>query len=76
MATIKENFGSGGSGLTPNKSAGTPSLATILREIADDFTAIHASILGITAQLDVDTGVADTDYAANNDPAALLTLKG
>lgn len=30
MAGIPDNFGSGGSGLTPNKSAGDPSLADIL----------------------------------------------
>lgn len=38
-----------------------------------DVTAIRASVVGITAQLDADGGVTDTDYAANNDPAALTT---
>ena len=36
-----------------------------------DITAVRASIIGITAQLDADAGVTDTDYAANHDPAAL-----
>lgn len=36
-----------------------------------DLTAIHAAILAGNAQLDLDGGVTDTDYAANNDPAAL-----
>ena len=36
-----------------------------------DLSALRASVVGITAQLDADGGVTDTDYAANNDPAAL-----
>lgn len=36
-----------------------------------DITALRTAIVGITAQLDADSGVGDTDYAANNDPAAL-----
>ena len=36
-----------------------------------DTTALRAAIVGITAQLDADAGVTDTDYAATNDPAAL-----
>ena len=36
-----------------------------------DITALRTAIVGITAQLDADAGVTDTDYAANNDPAAL-----
>jgi len=34
---IKSNFGEGGAQLTPG-AAGTPSLATVLRGIADDLT--------------------------------------
>jgi len=36
-----------------------------------DLAALRASIVGVTAQLDLDATVTDTDYAANNDPAAL-----
>lgn len=36
-----------------------------------DLAALRASIVGITAQLDADAGITDTDYAANHDPAAL-----
>ncbi|MCG8424391.1 MAG: hypothetical protein MJE77_41390 [Proteobacteria bacterium] len=36
MAAISERFGSGGANLTPQNSAGSPSLATALRDIADD----------------------------------------
>lgn len=39
MAAISEKFGSGGSNLTPGGAAGTPSLATALRDIADDLGA-------------------------------------
>lgn len=36
MADIPTNFGSGGSGLTPNDSAGSPSLKTILDALNSD----------------------------------------
>lgn len=38
-----------------------------------DVTAIRSAVTGITAQLDADAGVTDTDYASGNDPAALTT---
>jgi len=38
-----------------------------------DVTAIRTAVTGITAQLDADAGVTDTDYASSNDPAALTT---
>jgi hypothetical protein len=43
MATIKATFGQGGSGLTPAGSAGSPGLAGILRDIADDLAAETSS---------------------------------
>lgn len=42
--------------------------------VQDDLTALRTAITGITAQLDADAGVTDTDYAANNDPAALTLV--
>jgi len=39
--------------------------------IQSDLAGLRASVVGVTAQLDADTGITDTDYAANNDPAAL-----
>lgn len=45
----------------------------LLNAVVADLTALRASIVGITAQLDADAGVTDTDYAATNDPAALTT---
>lgn len=35
-----------------------------------DLDNLRAAIVGITAQLDTDGGVTDTDYAANHDPQA------
>ncbi len=39
-------------------------------KLVADVAALRAAIVGITAQLDADGGVTDTDYAATNDPAA------
>ena len=45
----------------------------LMDAVVADLTAIRAAIVAITAQLDADTGVTDTDYAENNDPEALTT---
>ena len=50
-------------------------LDSVLDTIVDDMTAIRTAITTLTAQLDADAGVTDTDYAANCDPAALTTTK-
>ena len=76
MSTITARFGEGGANLNPNKSVGSPSLAQALRDVADDFTAIRDAFVGLTAKLDADVGINDTDYASILDPAALLTIKG
>ena len=39
--------------------------------VQTDLAALRAAVVGITAQLDLDATVTDTDYAATNDPAAL-----
>ena len=36
-----------------------------------DLTAIRTAVVGITAKLDADAGVTDTNYASTLDPAAL-----
>ena len=43
-------------------------LADTLAEAFDAINELSASVKGITAQLDLDAGVTDADYAANNDP--------
>lgn len=40
---------------------------TVLVELG----VLRTSVTGVTAQLDADATVTDTDYAANNDPAAI-----
>jgi len=57
MAAIPENFGSGGANLAPGGSAGSPDLATALREVADDLAALQP-----TAVATPDAGAA---YGAN-----------
>lgn len=42
MAAITTAFGSGGANLTPQDSAGTPTLAGALRDIADDLAGVGA----------------------------------
>ena len=46
-------------------------LRQLLTAILADLTALRTSITGITAKLDLDAGVTDTNYAALNNPAAL-----
>ena len=47
----------------------------IMNAALADMTALRTAITGITAQLDLDATVTDTDYAANNDPAALTLVE-
>lgn len=39
-----------------------------------DITAVRAAVLLITAKLDADAGVTDTNYASLCNPAALTTI--
>ncbi len=38
--------------------------------VQQDLAALHGAVTGLTAKLDADSGVNDTDYAATLDPAA------
>jgi hypothetical protein len=76
MAAIKTSFGSGGAGLTPGDSAGSPDLATALRDIADDMTELRTQFVALLAKLDADTGTTDSDYESTLTPAALTHTKG
>lgn len=57
MPIVSTNFGSGGQGLTPNDSQGTPDLATILRGLIDDIAnnggVVPAWTTGITVTANV-----------------------
>ena len=48
-------------------------LDSVLDSLLADVTAIRTAVVGITAKLDADAGITDTDYAATRDPAALTT---
>ncbi len=74
MPNIDKNYNSGGEALQPNQ--GNPDdLKSALQSAVDDLAALRAAVVSITAQLDADAGVTDTDYAANNDPVANTLTK-
>ena len=58
--------------LDPDSAA---SLAEFFDQVITDIREQMAALDGIHAQLDADAGVTDTDYAANNDPAAQTALE-
>lgn len=77
MATILKSYGSGGAGLTsPGKNQ--PKLADVLRDVADDLELLRARFAALTAKLDADAGVTDTNYASTLPllAAAIKTKKG
>ncbi len=63
MSRIPSNFGSGGSHLTPNGSAGTTSLSVVLREMADD---INVAAVARGAALAAIATADATDQATSN----------
>ena len=48
-------------------------LRAVVGTLVADLAVLHAAIVGITAKLDADAGITDTNYAALHDPAALTT---
>jgi len=50
------------------------SLSTFGGQVVVDLTAIRGAVVGITAKLDADLGVTDTDYASTLDPAVLTAV--
>lgn len=75
MANITTSFGVGGANLAPGGSAGSPDLATTLRDIADDLQTIKTKFNATLTKLDADAGVTDTNYNALNAIGTYLTLK-
>jgi hypothetical protein len=80
MSQITKRFGEGGAQLTPNGTAGLPSLATTLRDIADDFTTVKTQFNALLAKLDADAGVTDVNYASllaipASGAGSILTIK-
>lgn len=87
MANIKVNYGDGGEHLNPKGgTTANPALATVLRDMADDFETIRANLNAFNAKLDTDfvaqnaavtSSQLDVDYATTHDiaPAGILTKK-
>ncbi len=48
-------------------------LTVALSAVLADLTSLQAAIVGVTAQLDADATITDTDYASSNDPTLTLT---
>jgi hypothetical protein len=74
MATIPLDFGKAGKGVVTSDAS--PNLKDVLFDIVDDLTALRTSQTTLTAKLDLDAGVTDTNYAALCNPAALKSVKG
>ena len=72
MATIKATFGAGNAGLTNFRGAG-PTLAEILRDVADDLATVKSWSTTLAAKLNADAGVTDVNYAA---VGTIKTVKG
>lgn len=49
----------------------TEQIRAVQLAILADLTALRAAVVAITAKLDADAGVTDTNYAATCNPAAL-----
>ena len=70
MAAISTSFGSGGSGLTPGGASGSPSLATVLRGVADDLDGLQVEAPAGDDVATVD--LADAGAAWDADAQALV----
>lgn len=80
MAEIKPNFGAGGANLVPGGSQGKPSLADVLRDIADDLADGQVALIASPDATDLSTALTllNEIKAALNDVAGvtLKTTKG
>lgn len=47
----------------------------VFAAVADDLAALRTSVVAVTAKLDADATVTDTDYAALCNPPTLSTTK-
>lgn len=70
MAAIRTDFGSGNSHLNPGGSGGSPSLATVLRDIATDLAAVNGSAPASSIGAAI---AAFTDPPASGEMATLRT---
>ena len=49
-------------------------LRTQFNALLADYTLLRTAFVALTAKLDADTGITDTDYAATMDPTAITAL--
>ena len=74
-SAIKTDFGYGGANLETS-ATGTPTLASALRDAADDITELRTQFVALLAKLDDDGGVTDEDYESTLTPADQALTKG
>lgn len=72
MATIYSDSFHGGAGHTDGDEV---PLALAFQDVADDLDGIRTAFVALTAKLDLDAGVIDTDYNTL-DPAVNKTVNG
>jgi hypothetical protein len=75
MATITEEYFTGGTGHAPTGTDSMPPLATVLRDMIDDFTELRDNMVGLMVALDAEGGLGG-GYVAGYTPAALKSIKG
>lgn len=74
MSAIASNFGSGGANLQPGGSAGSPTLATALRDIALDLADLKGAATAPVATITGAALAAFTDPPSAAEMALLRTL--
>lgn len=60
---------------TPDLAVGNEDLAKLLKSIVTDLLALETAVEAITAKLDADGGVTDTDYASTANPTLEVSLQ-
>ncbi len=77
MATVYVDSFTGGSGLTTKGGKSAATLASTIRDLITDVTAIRTKFLVLTAKLDAENVTnLDKDYAALCNPAAMTSING
>jgi hypothetical protein len=77
MLTVTVQFGEGGANVPPaGAGGGDPNLAAVIRQLIDELTEVRTQYAALLAKLDLDTGVADENYATLLTPADMGIEKG
>jgi hypothetical protein len=72
LTTIPKDFGSGGSGLTPNGSSLSPSLYMLLKEHKDSLTTLDTALTSIAQMLSKAVVASTTGASACSFPGAQI----